>query len=322
MGRLKKGVLVFRRIPPEGSEGQEIGYRHLLVDWLNRARLGTAADREAAERVGAFVNSLNDSNKYKWSGQRWLPKSRKANPDDTPRDWKSLKEHAPYYKFTIDLAPWLDGVKWELVVKCLVPSDGDQEQMLVGPGEAPELRVRWEGEEEDVACNPERLSAEAVIQIALDGRLGTIKRCEVPNCCQWFLTKDDPRARYCPQHDADDFRKDTPKRREQLIAAAKKARKQDIETEKLSIELSMLGDEAQRLRGERRALHTRFPNGIPRPVALEFQQRWDALKKKLCAFRRGGDRARGKNVVSVYQAADELLTLLEDPAPRRPENDR
>jgi hypothetical protein len=52
-----------------------------------------------------------------------------------------------------------------------------------------------------------------------------MKRCEVRSCGKWLLTKDDPRVLCCTDHDFDDLRKGTPKRKQQVNAAAKRARK-------------------------------------------------------------------------------------------------
>jgi len=70
----------------------------------------------------------------------------------------------------------------------------------------------------------ELLAVEAVIHSALEGRLGTIKQCQVGSCNKWFISRDDSRRRCCPDHNADDLRKGTPKRRKQIVAAAKGAR--------------------------------------------------------------------------------------------------
>jgi hypothetical protein len=219
MARLKKGYLVFRDIPPEHSspksERRKVGYRHVLVDWMNRALLGTAADREAAERLGALIKGMNDCNTSRWSDSKkaWIPKRRNNNPDGFTVGLKSLSQQAPWYKFTIDLSPWLDGIKWFLVINCEEAPSGDGH----------DLRARWE----DGVRNPELEAVEAVVHIALDGHLGTIRRCEVGSCRKWFLTKDDTRVRCCPDHDVDDLRKGTLERKKQVNAAAKKARDRD-----------------------------------------------------------------------------------------------
>ena len=77
--------------------------------------------------------------------------------------------------------------------------------------------------------NPELEAVEAVIHIALDGQLGTIKRCY--ECAQWFLTKNDFRVCWCPEHDVDELRKGTAKRIEQVKAAAKRARDRERDEE-------------------------------------------------------------------------------------------
>jgi hypothetical protein len=72
--------------------------------------------------------------------------------------------------------------------------------------------------------NPECQAVNAVVFIALEGRLGTMRRCEIECCERWFLTKDDPRVRCCPDCDVDDLRTGTAKRKKQLSVAAKRAR--------------------------------------------------------------------------------------------------
>jgi hypothetical protein len=223
----KEGTRLFRYVPYErygqkilaGLEsipadwvGQRVGYRHGLVLWLNRALSKTLADREAADRVGTLINGLNISN-AKWldSDNVWIRKSRKAT------GFKSLKELARYYKFEIDLHPSGDGARWGLDLNCVDAPSGD----------GSELRARFDDLiAQDGICNPEMLAVEAVIHSALEGRLGTIRRCEVGSCGKWFLTKkDDARRRCCPEHDVDDLRSGTPERKEQNRKAAKSARK-------------------------------------------------------------------------------------------------
>jgi len=181
---------------------------------LNRARALTSADREAAERVGTLITGLNGSNS-RWSEfkKAWIPRS--ANADTKFPDFKSLKESTPYYGFEVDLFPYGDGVKWRLIVNCSSAPSGE------GKG----LCARFDDlENQDSICSPELLAVEAVIHSALEGRLGTIKQCQVGSCNKWFISRDDSRRRCCPDHNADDLRKGTPKRRKQIVAAAKGAR--------------------------------------------------------------------------------------------------
>jgi hypothetical protein len=218
MSRLKKGVWLWRDIPSEycspNSERSEIGYRHVLVDWLNRALSRTAADREAAERIGALIKGMNNSNAW-WSKTKkaWIPRIRSTRPDGITEALKSFRQHAPWYRFRIDLLPGGDGFKWQLLVNC--------EEAPSGNGN--NLYARWE----DGVRNPELEAVEAVIHVALDGQLGTISRCEVASCRKWFLSKDDLRVRCCRDHDVDDLRKRTPERKAQVNAAAKRARERE-----------------------------------------------------------------------------------------------
>jgi len=81
MARLKKGVLVLGH-----SRERNTRYRYLLVAWLNRALSGTAADREAAGRIGALIKSMNGSS---FDAQRagisaWSSKT----PDSITEAWQ------------------------------------------------------------------------------------------------------------------------------------------------------------------------------------------------------------------------------------------
>ena len=77
MGRLKKGIWVFNDASGEynspGIDGRTINYRSVLIEWLNRACSGTPADREAAERVGALITSMNSNTlEYLEDVEEWL----------------------------------------------------------------------------------------------------------------------------------------------------------------------------------------------------------------------------------------------------------
>ena len=134
------------------------------------------------------------------------------NWGDRPReDWCVAKHRnvAPFYKFNFDLSPPIDGRKWRLFLKISFRNSEDRDQ----PRDATDKGQRIE------------LGAvETVIDLALGGRLGTIKQCRIPDCCKWYTTKDDPRVLCCPDHSSDDLRKGTPERKEQLRTAAKKTR--------------------------------------------------------------------------------------------------
>jgi hypothetical protein len=200
---------MFRDIPheyddwsPKSDDGNAIGYRHVLVDWLNLASSGSVRAREMAERVGAFIRDLNDSRaRFSEREKRWIPRKPGAIFDG----FKSLKEHAPYYKFETNLYPAPDGVKWELVINCVETPSGPRG----GNG-------AWEG------GSAERDAVDAIIHIAIDGQLGTIRRCAA--CDRWFLTKDDPRIYLCPDHDVEDFRRGSAERILQARTAAQAAR--------------------------------------------------------------------------------------------------
>jgi hypothetical protein len=235
VARLKKKFLVYRDIPPESDytdprgEGRRIGYRHVLVDWLNRGLSGGSADRKAAERVGTLIHRMQDSTvKYlktlKWS----LSNTRgdEPGPEDAP-GCESFLEIACSYDLEFDMLPGIDGKNWMLVCRCMKTPSGE---VYAGGIAAPELGARWDGQ--DSICNPEGMAVDAVIFTALDGLLGTIRRCEVDCCRKWFLTKDDPRIRCCPDHNVDVLRKSTQKRIEQVRAAAKVARDRARDEEK------------------------------------------------------------------------------------------
>jgi hypothetical protein len=224
MGRLKKGVLLLRgSAEGKSTSGEQFGDRRDLVDWLNRAQTGPTRDREAAERVGALIGAMNDAGlkffrSWKQHTEWRLSGSKAANwgwpaPESARIHISSLRGLSPDYEPEFDLLPSFDGKKWKLVFHCDVPS-----------GDGVQIRARWNGESDE---NPESQAIEAIVYVALDGQLGTIKRCEVANCRQWFLTKDDPRVRTCPKCTVDDLRRGTPARRRQISEAQKKARERE-----------------------------------------------------------------------------------------------
>lgn len=205
MGRLQTGVLLFRDVPyerhakkfapgPEGIPsdwvGKNIGYRHGLVLWLNRALSRTSADRKAAGRVGELIKGLNNGGAY-----------------------KSFRELARCYRFEVDL--FAAGAKWELSVICAAAPSGNGHK----------LKARFDDLwAQDGICNPELLAVEAVIHTAVEGYLGTIKQCDVNSCERWFLATYDARRRFCSDHDSDDARSGTERRKKQLADAQKRAR--------------------------------------------------------------------------------------------------
>ncbi len=220
MGRIKKGVLVLREYKMKPASKEKFGYRHDLVDWLNRARRGSSYDRDAAKRVGTLISRMNEaalrlSNSWR-KYMRWRVSGTEEAcwgspvPDSARIHFTSLRRVSIDYKPDVDLYPSWNNDKWQLGFYCDVPS-----------GEGNQIQTRWGGESDD---NPESQALEAIIFIALDGQLGTIRQCQVGSCGRWFLTKDDARVRCCPDHNVDDLRKGTQERRKQVTAAAKRAR--------------------------------------------------------------------------------------------------
>ncbi len=131
------------------------------------------------------------------------------------------------YEIELDLCPRGGSTKWHIAFHCVTAPSGDayeRRQFLNKKGQTPQpLSEKWP--EVPKRFNPECQAVNAVVFIALEGRLGTMKRCHVGSCRKWFLTKDDPRVRCCADHDADDLRKGTAPRKKQLAAAQKQVRK-------------------------------------------------------------------------------------------------
>lgn len=232
MPRLRKGIWVFNDASGEyyspGIDGRTIEYRKVLVDWLNRAFAGGPADREAAERVGALVENMNENTaEYLKAVGSW---EAYGKPEAVPV-CKTFREIASAfdYELELDLSPRHNSRKWHLAFHCVTAPSGDaygRWQFLNAKGQEPQpLSEKWPGVPKHF--NPECQAVNGVIFIALEGRLGTMKRCQVENCRNWFLTKDDPRVSCCAHHNADDLRRQTPKRRAQLKAAAKRARERE-----------------------------------------------------------------------------------------------
>lgn len=229
MGRLRKGIWVFNDASGEydspGIDGRTVEYRNVLVDWLNRAFAGASADREAAERVSALGENMNENTAdYLKSVDLWKAEGK---PQALPF-CKTFREIASAfdYELELDLAPRHGSTKWHLAFHCVAAPSGDaygRWQFLNEKGQDPQpLTEKWPGVPK--RFNPECQAVNAVVFIALEGRLGTMKRCQVGSCRKWFLTKDDPRVSCCPDHSVDDLRKGTPERRKQVSAAAKRAR--------------------------------------------------------------------------------------------------
>ncbi len=231
MGRLRKGLWVFNDASGEydspGIDGRTIRHREVLVDWLNRALAGLPADRDAAERVGALIENMDESTaEYLHSVDSWNAKGRPAAVPfcKTFREIASAHD----YELELDLCPRHGSKKWHIAFHCVTAPSGDayqRWQFINEKGEDPQpLNEKWP--EVPKHFNPECQAVNAVIFIALEGSLGTMKRCEVEECRKWFLTKDDCRVRYCASHDSDDFRTGTPRRKKQLAAAQKRTREQ------------------------------------------------------------------------------------------------
>jgi hypothetical protein len=229
MGRLRKGIWVFNDASGEyespGIEGRTIKHREVLVDWLNRALANSPADREAAERVGGLMRHMNTSTaEYLEAVEAW---NAKGKPEAIPF-CKTFREIASAhdYELELDLCPRPASKKWHMAFHCVTAPSGDayrRWQFLNEKGLEPRpLNEKWP--EMPKRFNPECQAVNAVVFVALEGRLGTIKRCEVKECWRWFLTKDDCRVRYCPHHDSDDLRRGTLPRKKQLAAAQKRAR--------------------------------------------------------------------------------------------------
>lgn len=229
MGRLRKGMWVFNDAGGEYDtpwvEGKVINYREVLVEWLNRAFASSPADRDAAERVGTLIESMNESTaEYFEAVDLWITRRR---PEVLPF-CKTFQEIASVHDFEIelDLCPRGGSTKWHIAFHCVTAPSGDayeRWQFLNEKGEGPQpLHEKWP--EVPKRFNPECQAVNAVVFVALEGRLGTMKRCQVGSCGKWFLTKDDPRVRCCADHDADDLRKSTAPRKKQLAAAQKRAR--------------------------------------------------------------------------------------------------
>jgi hypothetical protein len=127
----------------------------------------------------------------------------------------TLRMIEPFYTFNFDLHPPRDFRKWKLLFTISFSNrsedSGQSDGTLV---QEPSLELG---------------AVATVVELALRGRLETIRQCEVPDCGVWFTSKkNDPTRRCCPAHSTDDLRKGTPERKEQLRAAAKASREREI----------------------------------------------------------------------------------------------
>ena len=202
-----------------GVDGRVIDYRGVLVGWLNRALASSPADRDAAGRVGTLIESMNESTaEYLERVDSWNAEGR---PEAVPPCKTFLQIAAYDYGLEFDLCPRPGFKKWHIAFHCVTAPSGEMVFIKKWSDPRP-LNEEWP--EVPRRFNPECQAVNAVLFIALDGRLGTMKRCQVKTCRRWFLTKDDRRVRYCEHHDSDDLRKGTPPRRKQLATAQKRAR--------------------------------------------------------------------------------------------------
>jgi hypothetical protein len=230
MARLKKGIWVFHDASGEydspAIEGRTTKYREVLVDWLNRAFASTSADRDAAKRVASLMKEMNDTTaEYLKDVESWQSGGeRQLGAVPFCKTFQEIAS-ANEYELELDLCPRHGSRKWHLAFHCVTAPSGDayERYQLSNVKQDPQpLSEEWR----DV---PRRFNAEcqavnAVVFIALEGRLGTIKQCQVKECRRWFLTKDDGRVRCCPDHDSDDLRRGTEPRKKLMAAAQKRAR--------------------------------------------------------------------------------------------------
>ena len=222
MARLKKGIWVFNDASGEydspGVDGRTINYREVLLDWLNRALSGTPADRDAAGRIGALINKMNHNTaEYLETVNSW--QSEGGLELGVFPVCKTFRAIAASYELELDLCPRHGSKKWHLAFRCVNAPSGEELEPSSG------IHESWPNVPKHF--NPECEAVDAVVFIALEGRLGTIRRCEVGSCRKWFLSKDDLRVRCCRDHDVDDLRKRTPERKAQVNAAAKRARERE-----------------------------------------------------------------------------------------------
>jgi hypothetical protein len=241
MGRIKKSSLVLH----------PIGYMALiygtiapsrpgihLVNWLNSQLSSSPENQEAAERVGGVIKRMHEAA---------LRQTKNVVPSLTQtrlRESKGvamLQNVAPFYRFEFDLYPPSRVGKWWLFLKISFSSskDGDQVCATLSQGQRMELEA-----------------LDTVVDLAIAGRLGTIRQCNVPGCREWFITKDDPRVLCCPVHSSDDLRKGTPERKEQLRRAAKKAREEEKKAEERALECArMVLEEGRKKKSDKPPSH-------------------------------------------------------------------
>ena len=211
MARIRKGIEVVDDRPCElGYPDYGGGFQPwrnspiLLVNWLNEALSGPPVEREAAGRVGRMIEGLNG----------FTLRLTKAIREGTPLEglgFYRLQDIAPYYKFVFDLGFLGRDRKWQLDYYCDYAASFNRHQS--GEGSDEEARLELE-------------AAATVVDLALDGRLDKIRRCEVPDCGKWFVAKRDYRALRCKECRLRDRRTATAKRKAQTRAAEKKARKE------------------------------------------------------------------------------------------------
>jgi hypothetical protein len=211
MGRPKRKFATVREIPPEYcstiwmSESGDQGFWLFVVDWLNRALAAGAVDREAAEWLGGQIKNLQEFMNNPPEHDLWP-----FEIEGWSFVWHLLAPHQEY-------------PKWRVMLDCRPDSLDDLP--VVG------TKVRFY-DEGDFAPDPLLVLVPALVHIAIDGLICTIKQCEVPSCRIWFLGKNDTSTRFCPDHDSDDYRKDDPERKERVKARSEAYREKEKEDEK------------------------------------------------------------------------------------------
>ena len=70
-------------------------------------------------------------------------------------------------------------------------------------------------------------SVAVVIDLALGGRLGTIRQCQIPGCGEWDVTKNNERIYRCKKCSLHGVRKEAAERKKQVSAAQKKVRESE-----------------------------------------------------------------------------------------------
>ncbi len=208
MGRIKKALSiqmpmqhmheVYGGAPPF-QDGND------LASWLNEAQVGPPAGREATSRIRNLILRMHNLT----ACYQNVIAAGCAKDFFAVGHMGTLRVIEPFYTFNFDLFPPLDFGKWRLqFIISFSKKSGDGK-----PLDGAMIQEQ----------NIELGAVAAVVDLALNGRLETIRQCEVPECGTWFTARNDPRLRCCPAHDVDDLRRGTPKRKAQVRQAAKNA---------------------------------------------------------------------------------------------------